>query len=221
MMVNMGLYMAIVTCVLLALVAGLLMTVGVWLYEFRKNYNKMPALAEQLAKQLMAARDAMDNLKKAARESVPELERKLLDTSRTMQDLRFLTSRAEEVLNKLEQGTPVVASVTETVSVATSHADDATIVVEQTLKPLGGPMLGAGGVMAARVAVSNGQAASVLNETPDTQPDPLEELLAGLSSANETALEEAGLVAHEVSATAKATRIKSQAELDLRAKLAS
>lgn len=101
----MNLYLGIVSCVLLALVAGLLMTVGLWLYEFRQNYKKAPLLGEELTRQLMAARDALLGLQKTAKETGPELAKAVSAAQTIMQDLTFLVARAEKVADKLDAAT--------------------------------------------------------------------------------------------------------------------
>lgn len=101
----MNLYLGIVSCVLLALVAGLLLTVGLWLYEFRQNYKKAPLLGEELTRQLMAAREALLGLQKAAREAGPELAKAVSAAQTMTQDLNFLVARAEKVASTLDATT--------------------------------------------------------------------------------------------------------------------
>jgi hypothetical protein len=104
-MIEMNLYLGIVSCVLLALVAGLLMTVGLWLYEFRQNYKKAPLLGEELTRQLMSAREALVNLQRVAKESGPELAKAVSAAQNMTQDLTFLIARAEKVASKLDDTT--------------------------------------------------------------------------------------------------------------------
>ncbi len=101
----MTLYLGIVSCVLLAFVAGLLMTVGLWLYEFRQNYKKAPLLGEELTRQLIGAREALVNLQKTAKESGPELAKAVAAAQNMTQDLNFLIARAEKVASKLDETT--------------------------------------------------------------------------------------------------------------------
>lgn len=98
----MTLYLGILTVTLLALLAGLLLTVGWWLYEFRQNYKQMPMLGEELTRQLMQAREALTNLQRSARDVGPELAKAVGDAQNVMQDLRFLTQKADEVASQMD-----------------------------------------------------------------------------------------------------------------------
>lgn len=99
----MTLYVGVLSVVLLALVAGLLLTVGWWLYEFRQSYKKIPLLGEELTRQLIQAREALQALQRSAKESGPELSRNVGEAQKLVQDLQFLTQRADEAAGQLEK----------------------------------------------------------------------------------------------------------------------
>ncbi|MFZ2587069.1 MAG: DUF6468 domain-containing protein [Alphaproteobacteria bacterium] len=98
----MTLYLGLLTVTLLALLAGLLLTVGWWLYEFRISYKQMPLLGEELTRQLMNAREALTNLQHTAKESGPELAKAVGEARKVMQDLQFLTQKAEQVAEAMD-----------------------------------------------------------------------------------------------------------------------
>lgn len=143
----MTLYLGIVSCVLLALVAGLLLTVGLWLYEFRQNYKKAPLLGEELTRQLIGAREALVNLQRTAKEAGPELAKAVASAQNMTQDLNFLLARAEKVASALDDATaptpkavkvPVVEGgrvMSENVVAAASASRDP---LEELLAGLGG-----------------------------------------------------------------------------------
>lgn len=99
----MTLYIGVLSVVLLALVAGLLLTVGWWLYEFRQSYKKIPLLGEELTRQLIAAREALQAMQRSAKESGPELSRNVAEAQKLAQDLQFLTQRADAAASQLER----------------------------------------------------------------------------------------------------------------------
>lgn len=161
-----ALYVGIVSCVLLALVAGLLITVGWWLYEFKNSYRKMPMLGEELTRQLMGARDALMGLQRSARDTGPELAKHVAEAHKLMQDLRFLLSRGEEIASKLEQ-------MQERKVVVQPEP-----VVSRTAVNI--PAAESGRVVQENVVAMASMAPGVQAATPVR--DPLEELLAGLGS---------------------------------------
>lgn len=141
----MTLYLGILTITLLALLAGLLLTVGWWLYEFRQSYKQMPLLGEELTRQLMAAREALTNLQRTAKESGPELAKAIVEARKVLQDLQYLTQKADESAGKLDaqrvvaavaDGAKVVPAsvVSENVVAAASAAHDP---LEELLAGLG------------------------------------------------------------------------------------
>lgn len=107
----MTLYLGILTITLLTLLAGLLLTVGWWLYEFRQSYKQMPLLGEELTRQLMAAREALTNLQRTAKESGPELAKAIVEARKVLQDLQFLTQKADEAASKLDAQRVVAKAV--------------------------------------------------------------------------------------------------------------
>lgn len=154
-------YLNILTAVLLALVAGLLIALWFQLRDWRKHLRDSPLLAEQLAAQLLAARSGLEELKKGLLAQGPELSRLLSDGNKTRVELELLLQRSEQVARKLER--PVEA-VTAKVSIT---ADGKTEVEE--------------------VAGANGQAI----QPAKPARDPLEDLLAGLQQYEESPVSKA------------------------------
>lgn len=227
---NAGLYLGLVSCVLLALVAGLLLTIGEQMRRMKADFRKAPLLAEDLARQLMQAREAMAQLQKAAREAGPALQPVLKEAGRLRQDLEFLNTRAEKLAQRLEQE-------------SRGGAPEAVVTLPPAA-PRVGPLLAAYSAAAeetTQVEVQNVQAAATTAD--ERQPDLLEELLhtlhaapvaslvregeGGQTSDNRprkgTAGKGAGVLEvpgeEPVTRRAKARRTVSQAELDLREKL--
>ncbi len=192
----MGTYIGIFSIVLLALVAGLLMVVGMWLYEFRTNSKKMTLLGDDLGRQLMSARDALAMLQKAAKESGPELSKQVTDAHKLTQDLRFLMARAEEVAQAIEQRNTVPAPANPNLVDVTPKPDNARIVAENV------------------VAVASVDAVNL--------KDPLEELLAGLGpTQTPVKARTTPALADDMAPTSETpVRVASTAEVELRRKLA-
>ncbi|MCP5405126.1 MAG: hypothetical protein H6922_02755 [Pseudomonadaceae bacterium] len=181
----MTLYVGIVSVVLLALVAGLLLTVGWWLYEFRQSYKKIPLLGEELTRQLMQAREALQQLQRSAREHGPELAKNVDAAQKMMQDLQFLTQRADEAASQLER----VGAVAKQVAY---RADSGRVVVTENVvaaasvgrDPLEELLDGLGGEKAHRVA-GGGQAALALIGAPRDEVEAEEAVPMGASRAEE------------------------------------
>lgn len=107
----MSMFLGVVSCVLLALVAGLLLTVGFWLYEFRNSYRRMPMLGEELTRQLMGARDALSGLQKTALSTGPELAKATGDAQKMVQELRILIAKGEEIAARIDEARPAPAQL--------------------------------------------------------------------------------------------------------------
>lgn len=148
-------YLTLLSVILLALVAGLLMALWTQLRDWRKANREAPLLAEQLAEQMLAARKGLTGLKQALTGEAPELNRLLSEGAQLRLDLQFLLQRCEQVAQRLEQ-------------ITSSR-----------------PLPQAKQAVAETVAGANGQAAGQNMAKPDAAggTDPLEELLAGLQEA--------------------------------------
>ena len=155
----MMLFLNILTVVVLALVAGLLLTLWLNLRMWRESATAAPVLAERLTEQLLAARRGLEELKKALMAVSPEVSKLLSDGRKMQVDLEFVMQRAEQVAKGLAEG-----------AVAKS-----------------GAVKGGGGQVVAdkvrldseAVAGANGKAVQV----SAVAHDPLEDLLAGLQAA--------------------------------------
>lgn len=184
-----SLLLGLVSCLLLALVAGLLLAVGQQVQAVRKEMRAAPLLAEELARQLLAARTALEQLKRAAAEAAPGIEKNMNEANRVRQDLQFLAARGEQLAARLEGQVAVLPAAAGEV-------------------PLPGRESGR---VATTVAHANSNAAT--QPGPVVSADPLETLLAGLSP---------DMSQEPVSKMPRRgkPRTVSQAELDLREKLA-
>lgn len=153
-------YLSLLSVILLALVAGLMLALWLQLRDWREANRKAPLLAEQLAEQLLSARKGLHELKQVLTAQAPELNRLLGEGSKVRLELQLLLQRAEQAAARLE----------------TTVASGAGPVV--TLAPV-----------AEKVAGANGHAAGQALAKPErtvaekAASDPLEELLAGLQQA--------------------------------------
>ena len=98
-----GLVVQFVTIVMLALVGGVVL----WMhYRFDALHNgasKLPMLSKQMNKSLVSARVALQELKKEVGDVQPKITRDLNRAHRSIQDLEYLTEKAEKVLEQLDQ----------------------------------------------------------------------------------------------------------------------
>ena len=211
---NAGLYLGLVSCLLLALVAGLLLTIGEQLKRMKADFRKAPLLAEDLASQLMQAREAMAQLQKAAKDAGPSLQPVLKEAERVRQDLEFLSARADKLAQRLER------------QVSGEGDDVAVVALPAPAEAKVGPLLGGGiarGAASYRAAAADMTQVEVQNvkaaatTADERQPDLLEGLLGALQ--DDVVASEHADSADTVTRRAKARRTISQAELDLREKL--
>jgi hypothetical protein len=126
----MSVFLGIVSCVLLALVAGLLLTVGFWLYEFRNSYRKMPMLGEELTRQLMGARDALAGLQKTAKETGPELARQAGEAQKLLIELKLVIAKGEEVAARIDASRPAPQAAP---LIHRTAADNATVTISENV----------------------------------------------------------------------------------------
>jgi Domain of unknown function (DUF6468) len=162
----MAMYISILTVLLLALVAGLLLVLHFQLKEWRVAAREAPLLAEKLTEAIMSARKGLADIKHELMGSGPELNRLIDAAGQTRVELQFLLQRAETTADKLDTGTSRRVVEDELPSVRLSPEVQA--VVE-------------------RVAGANGMAARPLPQAVQggvaREGDPLEELLANLQTA--------------------------------------
>ncbi len=213
---NAGLYLGLVSCVLLALVAGLLLTIGEQLKRMKADFRKAPLLAEDLASQLMQAREAMAQLQKAAKDAGPLLQPVLKESERVRQDLEFLTARAEKLAQRLED------------DVRRDVQDEPVVALPVAAKV--GPLLTAYRAPEEMTQVEVQNVKAVATVADERQPDLLEEILSTLHSQQVVGPRVNGAETSDnserktssdepVMRRVKARRTVSQAELDLREKL--
>jgi hypothetical protein len=151
----MAAYLTLLSVILLAMVAGLLMALWAQLRDWRKANREAPLLAEQLAEQMLAARNGLNGLKQSLTAEAPELNRLLSEGAQLRLDLQFLLQRCEQLAQKLEQMSAqnvVVSKRYEVEQVAGANGQ----AIGQNLTKA---------------------------EPQGTKQDPLEELLAGLQQA--------------------------------------
>lgn len=192
------LFLNILTVILLALVAGLLLTLWVSLRAWRVSAVESPMLAERLAEQLLGARRGLDELKKALVVVAPEVS-KLLSEGRKMQvDLEFVVRRAEQVATDLER-----ASEQKVMNGGKVEAKVVTVQVAETVR-----------LDSEAVAGANGKAVQV----SAVAHDPLEDLLAGLQAATGENGEKNEQIVRKGLGGKRRTPV-TQAELDLQQKV--
>ncbi len=192
----MALYISILTVLLLALVAGLLLMLHFQLKEWRVAAREAPLLAEKLTEAILSARKGLADIKHELSGSGPELNRLIDAAGQSKVELQFLLQRAESLGDKLEQATRRRAVTVEDDLPSVRLAPETQAVVE-------------------RVAGANGMAARPLPQAAPAgrEGDPLEELLANLQTA--------GVADAPVSKSPKRKRSGpvTQAELDLQQSL--
>lgn len=192
----MALYISILTVVLLALVAGLLLVVHIQLKEWRVTAREAPLLAEKLTEAMLSARKGLADVKQELAASGPELNRLIEAAGQSRVELQYLLQRAEHMGQRLEH-------------VTRRQPQDVDDLPSVTLAPETQAVV-------ERVASANGRAAKPLAQpvlsSSDRVGDPLEELLANLQTAGEE---------QPVSKTPQRKRSGpvTQAELDLQQSL--
>jgi hypothetical protein len=188
-------------CVLLALVAGLLVAVAVQIRAFKRTAVQVPLLGQSLATDLLAARGALESLKKDL--GAPGFAGQVAEAARLRQDLQFLVARAETLAQQLEQAPQ-----------------------RPPAPPVQPATIPDAGLLGASVAQHN-QAGVDLATTQPRAPDPLEALLATLAQSElvakkpvpESAPSNAPNNVVKLAQKPK-KRTVSQAELDLQKSLA-
>lgn len=170
----MALYLNILTAVLLALVAGLLLMVSFQLRAWRSNNAQAPLLAEKLTEAIMSARKGLADLKTELVAQGPEISRLTTEASKMRVELQFLIQRGEQMAGRLEADT----SRPRTVARVDEDEDEIDLPVMR-LAP------GTQAVVE-QVAVANGLAAKPVAATQKADgDDPLEVLLANLQHGGE------------------------------------
>ncbi|MCA3243820.1 MAG: hypothetical protein INF43_00755 [Alphaproteobacteria bacterium] len=153
----MMLFLNILIIALLAMVAGLLLAVGQQVKVWRRAVADSPLLAEQLATQLLAARQGLESLRKGVVEQGPELSRLLSEGGKLRTELQFLLEKAEQRAARLDLQLDKSAPAATGAKVLPTKAAAKNALIEQ-------------------VAGANGHAI----QPSQPSQDPLEELLAGL-----------------------------------------
>lgn len=154
----MALYLNILTVVLLALVAGLLLMLYFQLKIWRVANREAPLLAEKLTEAMLSARKGLADLKQDLIGQGPELGRLTTEASKLRVELQFLLQRGAQVAAQLEAREDEVRADMPMARLAPVTQ----AVVEQ-------------------VAVANGLAAKPIKDNGNGG-DPLEELLANLQT---------------------------------------
>ena len=87
---------------LLTGVAGLM----VWLhYKFKqilKSNKEVPVLSNMLSNNMSDARNALSELSGAVRNKAPELDKKIMEANRTIQEITFVLAKAEKVMKQFD-----------------------------------------------------------------------------------------------------------------------
>ncbi len=158
----MVLYLNILTVILLALVAGLLLLLYFQMRTWRAANREAPLLAEKLTEAMMSSRKGLQDLKNELIARGPELNNLISEGNKLRTELQFLLQRGAQMASQLEAREDRLTDDLPTLKLSPA----AQAVVE-------------------RVAVANGQAATLVSGTSKDagKPgDPLEELLANLQT---------------------------------------
>lgn len=214
-----GFYLGLVSCVLLALVAGLLLAFGQQVRQVKADLKKAPLLAEDLARQMMQAREALVQLQKAVKDTAPDVDKVIREAEKARQDLQFLNARAETLARQLEDRTQTVTPATQ---VRAALAGEDVSRMPSRIVPVAAAY-GAAPITKAPVAPmeqgevlwANGQAAASMQVQPE---DPIEALIKTLNRAPQ-ALGTVGAGAMPDKARRTGRAPASQAELELRERL--
>jgi len=97
-----SLYLSILSVLLLATVAGLLMAVWFQLRDWKTSVREAPLLAERLAEQMLSARRGLEELRRALVGHGPELSQLISDGGKLRVELQFLLQRAEQMSVRTE-----------------------------------------------------------------------------------------------------------------------
>lgn len=158
----MALYLNILTVILLALVAGLLLLLYFQMRTWRAANREAPLLAEKLTEAMMSSRKGLQDLKNELIARGPELNNLISEGNKLRTELQFLLQRGAQMASQLEAREDRLTDDMPTLKLSPA----AQAVVE-------------------RVAVANGQAATLVSGTSKEAGkagDPLEELLANLQT---------------------------------------
>jgi hypothetical protein len=186
----MALYLNILTVVLLALVAGLLVMLSLQLKTWRKANAQAPLLAETLTEAILSARRGLAELKHEIVAQGPEVGRLTTEAGKLRVELQFLIQRGTQMAERLDVREHALRDEEDDDLPVVRLAPAVQAVVEQ-------------------VAVANGLAAKPMRDVAGQ--DPLEELLAGLQAEPEPIRKDAG--------KRKRVGPVTQAELDLQQSL--
>lgn len=162
-MASVALYLNILTVVLLALVAGLLLVLHFQLRTWREASREAPLLAEKLTEAMLSARKGLSDLRHELVGQGPELNRLISEGDKLRVELQFLMQRGAQMAERLDEREGQMAEDFPVVRLSAA----AQAAVEQ-------------------VAGANGLAAKPMVGTVGAhQGDPLEELLANLQAPPE------------------------------------
>ncbi|PIZ31076.1 MAG: hypothetical protein COY40_02990 [Alphaproteobacteria bacterium CG_4_10_14_0_8_um_filter_53_9] len=100
---DLSLYLAVLTCVLLAGVAGFLGLLAVQVRAMRKEAAKAPVLQDSLARFLVDAKQGVEELKTTFAAVGPRVETLNTEAGKRATELTMLLSKAEKVAVRLEQ----------------------------------------------------------------------------------------------------------------------
>jgi hypothetical protein len=100
---NWDVFGQLLLAVLLAGVGGMLLAFWQELRRFRAASRTAPLLAEQLATQMLQARDGLAKLRTGLQEVGPRLDAQLQDAGQRVVELKFLLERASQVAERLDK----------------------------------------------------------------------------------------------------------------------
>lgn len=156
---NMMMILGLTSVLLLALVAGLLVAVGLELRRLKPALRGAPLLAEQLTAQVLSVKQLLGQVKQGVSAVGPQVA----EAEKLRQDLQYLCARAEQLAQRLEvepasQKGPVRGALEEQMRVAVE-------------------------AQVAEIELTVGRSNGVAARQPESVTrDPLEELLAGLEA---------------------------------------
>lgn len=196
----MALYLNILSVVLLALVAGLLLALYFQLKVWRSTNREAPLLAEKLAEAMLSARKGLADLKHELVAQGPDLNRLLTEGGKLRVEMQFLLQRGAQLAERLD--------ITEHSRADYGRQGDD---VDEDMPVM--RLSPAAQAVVEQVAGANGQAigTATVATRPTANGDPLEELLANLQTTPVEPLRKSG----------KRKRVGpvTQAELDLQQSL--
>lgn len=95
--------LSVMVVLMLAVVGALVLSLHFTLHRLKKSDQKLPSLTEMLSESLQKANRGVFELSRLIRENGPKLEKEVYHAQQTVQDLEFMTAKAEKLLKRMDE----------------------------------------------------------------------------------------------------------------------